>query len=85
MAYADTTQMQDVCFKRKEEFVMKKEEMWWSFYRFLHLDLVDLDAEQFVFEVIVEIETVSILHIFSSRVLVEDTCLPAGQGLQRTP
>lgn len=49
------------------------------FYRFLHLDLVDLDAEQFVFEIIVEIETVSILHVFPSRILVEDSCFSAGQ------
>lgn len=55
------------------------------FYRFFHLDLVDLDAEQFVFEIIVEIEAVSILHVFPSRILVEDACFPAGQGLQRTP
>lgn len=55
------------------------------FYRFLHLNLVDLDAEQFVFEIIVEIETVSVLHIFPSRVLVEDPCFSTRQGLQRTP
>lgn len=54
-------------------------------YRFLHLDLVDLNAEQFVFEIIVEIETVSILHVFSPRVLVEDSCFSAGQWLQSTP
>lgn len=62
-----------------------KEEMCWCYYRFLHLDLVDLDAEQFVFKIVVEIETVSVLHIFSPRVLVEDTCFSAGQGLQCTP
>lgn len=55
------------------------------FYRFLHLDLVDLDPEQFVFKIIIEIETVSILHFFPSRVLVEYACFSAGQGLQRTP
>lgn len=53
------------------------------FYRFLHLDLVDLDAEQFMFKIIVEVETVSVLHVFPSRVLVEDACLSAGQRLQR--
>lgn len=55
------------------------------FYRFLHLDLVDLDAEELVFKVIVEIEAVAILHIFPSRVLVEHTCFSTGQGLQGTP
>lgn len=65
--------------------VRTKEEMRSYFYRFLHLNLVDLDAEQFVFEIVVEIETVSILHIFPSRVLVEDPCFSAGQRLQRTP
>lgn len=55
------------------------------FYRFLHLDLVDLDAEQFMFEIIVEIEAVSVLHVLPSRVLVEDASLSAGQGLQRPP
>lgn len=52
------------------------------FYRFLHLDLVDLDSEQFVFKIVVEIEAVSIFHVFPSRVLVEDARLSAGQGLQ---
>lgn len=53
------------------------------FYRLLHLDLIDLDAEQFVFEVIVEIESVSVLHVFASGVLVEDSSLSTGEGLQR--
>lgn len=55
------------------------------FYRFLHLDLVDLDPEQFVSKITIEIETVSILHFFPSGVLVEYTCFSAGQGLQRAP
>lgn len=55
------------------------------FYRFLHLDLVDLDPEQFVFKIVIEIEAVSILHVFPSRVLVEYTCFSTGQGLQCTP
>lgn len=55
------------------------------FYRFFHLNLIDLDAKELVFEVVVEIETVSILHIFPSRILVKDTCFPTGQGLQGTP
>lgn len=55
------------------------------FYRLLHLNLVDLDAEQFVLKIVIEIETVSILHVFPSRVLIEDACFATGQGLQRTP
>lgn len=55
------------------------------FYRFFHLNLIDLDAKQLVFKIVVEIETVSVLHIFPSRILVKDTCFPTGQGLQRTP
>lgn len=54
-------------------------------YCFLHLDLVDFDAEEFVFEVVVEVEAVSVLHVFPSGVLVEDAGFSAGQGLQRTP
>lgn len=54
-------------------------------YRFLHLDLVDFYAEQFVFKIIVEIETISIFHVFPSRVLVEDACFSTGQGLQSAP
>lgn len=54
-------------------------------YRFLHLDLIDLDAEQLVFKIIVEIEPVSVLNIFPTGVLVEDAGFSAGQGLQRTP
>lgn len=61
------------------------EEMCSYFYRFFHLNLIDLDAKQLVFKIVVEIETVSILHIFPSRILVKDTCFPTGQGLQGTP
>lgn len=67
-----------MCKKRK-----KKKESCCCFYRFLHLDLIDLDAEQFVFEVVVEIESVSVLHVFASGILVEDSCLSTGEGLQR--
>lgn len=61
--------------------MIKKKTICKHLYRFLHLDLVDLDAEQFMFEIVVEIETVSILHILPPRVLVEDTSFSAGQGL----
>lgn len=54
-------------------------------YRFLHLDLIDLDAEQLVLKFTVEIEAVSVLHIFAAGVLVENAGFPAGQRLQRTP
>ena len=53
-------------------------------YRFLHLDLVDLDAEQLVPEVLVEVEAVSVLHVLPAGVLVEDTGLTASQRLERT-
>ncbi len=68
--------------EKEEEEECVKNETCLYFYRFLHLDLVDLDAEQFVFKIVVEIETVSILHVFPSRVLVEDASFSAGQGLQ---
>lgn len=54
-------------------------------YRFLHLDLIDLDAEQLVLKLIVEIEPVSVLNIFPTGVLIEYAGFSAGQGLQRTP
>lgn len=60
------------------------EEMCSYFYRFFHLNLIDFDAKQLVFKIVVEIETVSVLHIFPSRILVKDTCFPTGQGLQGT-
>ena len=53
-------------------------------YRLFHLDLVDLDAEQLVFEVLVEVEAVSVLHVFPPGVLVEDTGLSTCQRLERT-
>ena len=70
----------------EEECVMKgrKKDICECFYRLLHLDLVDLDAEQLVFKIIVGIKAVSVLHVFPSGVLVKDSCFPAGQGLQRT-
>lgn len=59
-----------------------KEAEVFVFYRFFHLNLVDLDAEQFVFKIHVEVEAISVFHVFPSRVLVEDSGFPAGQGLQ---
>lgn len=47
--------------------------------------MVDLDAEQFVFKIVVEVESVSVFHIFPSRVLVEDAGFPTSQGLQSAP
>ena len=43
----------------------------WS-YRFFHLDLVDLDPEEFVFEVVVARELVSVLDVFALRDLGDD-------------
>lgn len=54
-------------------------------YRFLHLDLIDLNAEQLVLKFIVEIKPVFVLNIFATGVLVEDAGFSTGQGLQRTP
>lgn len=51
-------------------------------YCFFHLDLINLDAKQLVFEVVVEIEAVSVLHVLPPGVLVKDAGLSAGQGLQ---
>lgn len=52
------------------------------FYRFLHLYLVDLDTEQFVFKIIVKIKPVAVLYVFPPRVLVKNTCFSTGQGLK---
>lgn len=38
-----------------------------------------------MFEVVVEIEAVAVLHVLPSRVLVEDPGLAAGQGLKGPP
>ena len=45
---------------------------WTRSYRFFHLDLVDLDPEEFVFEVVVARELVSVLDVFALRDLGED-------------
>lgn len=47
-------------------------------YRFLHLDLINLDAEQLVLKFIVEIEPVSVLNLFPTGVLVENASFSAG-------
>lgn len=39
-------------------------------YRLLHLNLVDFDAEQFVSEVVIEVEAVSVLHFFPSGIFI---------------
>lgn len=46
------------------------------------MNLINLDAKELVFEVVVEVEAVSVFHVFPAGVLVEDACLSAGQGLQ---
>lgn len=68
--------------ENENEFNEKTKRQW---YRFFHLDLIDLDAEQLVLKFIVEIEPVSVLHIFATRVLVEDAGFSTCQRLQRTP
>lgn len=54
-------------------------------YRFFHLDLVDFNPEEFVFEIIITRELISILHVFTLWGFGKDTCLPAGQWLQSPP
>lgn len=54
-------------------------------YRFFHLDLVDLDPEEFVFEVIVTRELVSVLHVFALGDFVDDARLATCQRLQGPP
>lgn len=51
-------------------------------HRFFHLDLVDFDPEELVFEVIVARELVPVLHVFAFGDLVEDARFPASQRLQ---
>lgn len=48
-------------------------------YRFFHLDLVDFNPEEFVFEIIITRELVSILHVFTLWDFGKDTRLPTGQ------
>ena len=48
-------------------------------YRFFHLDLVDLDPEELMFEVIVAGELVAVLHVFALGEFGEDSSLPTGQ------
>lgn len=47
--------------------------------RLLELHLVDLDATQFVFELLVEVECVSIIDLFGLWDLQEDSSLPKRQ------
>lgn len=54
-------------------------------YRFFHLDLVDFNPEEFVFEVIITWELVSIFYIFTLWDFGKDTRFPAGQRLQSPP
>lgn len=39
-------------------------------YRLLHLNLVDFNTEQFVFEVVIEVEAVSVLHVFPPGIFI---------------
>ena len=50
-------------------------------YCLLELHLVDLDATQFVFELLVEVECVRITDLFRLWDLQEDSSLPQRQGL----
>ena len=51
-------------------------------YRFFHLDLVDFDPEELVFEVIVARKLVPVLHVFAFGDFGENTCFSTGEGLQ---
>lgn len=55
----------------------------WRSHRLFHLNLVDFDAEEFVFEVAVEVEAISVLHVFPSWNFIEYASFPAGQRLKR--
>ncbi|KPJ17979.1 Mitochondrial intermediate peptidase [Papilio machaon] len=63
-------------------FLMKIEEM--SFRGLLHLYLVDLDAEEFVGEFIVEGEVICVVNFATSRRLAQYTSFAARQRLQST-
>lgn len=52
-------------------------------HRLLHLNLVDFDAEKFMLEVVVEVEVVSVLHVFPSGIFIKYASFPTCQGLQR--
>ena len=49
---------------------------------FSELDLVDLDATELVFEVLVVLKDVCVSHVLALGGLEEHTCLPQGQRLQ---
>lgn len=51
-------------------------------YRLLHLNLIDFNAEQLMFEVVVEVEAVSVLYVFPSGIFIKNASFPACQGLQ---
>lgn len=51
-------------------------------HRFFHLNLVDLDSEEFVGEVSVEGEPVEVGHLPAARQLVDHTSFAARQRLQ---
>lgn len=48
-------------------------------YRLFHLDLVDLDPEELVFEVIIAGELVTVLHVFALGRFGEHTGLSTCQ------
>lgn len=52
-------------------------------HRLLHLNLVDFNAEEFMSEVVIEVEAVSVLHVFASGVFIKYAGFPTCQGLQR--
>lgn len=54
-------------------------------YSFFHLDLVDLNPEELVFEIIIARKLVSIFYVFAFWGFGENSCFPTGQGLQSTP
>lgn len=48
-------------------------------YRFFHLNLINLDPEELVFEVIIARKFVPILHIFAFWDFGEDACFSTGK------
>jgi len=55
--------------------------MKYQTYSFLHLYLIDFDAEQFICKVLVELKLIQVLHITTSWCLLQHPCFTTCQRL----
>lgn len=69
----------------KPQYLKQREDTATDTNRLFHLDLVNFDPEEFVFEVVVAWKLVAVLHVFTFWDLGEHTSFPAGERLQSAP